>query len=109
MKFNRTSTKYFEVKDKVSKGSLKAAYILTYQNSVGFDDGKHNLYGAYKLENIAVQEKLPDSFFPLSIISNTGEVQYALVKKGLAFTVIQHSKRIHEKFLAKWQGKNFIN
>ena len=64
MKFNRTSTKYLEVEDKVSKGNLKAAYILTYQHSVGFDDGKHNLYGAYKLENIVVQEKLPDSFFP---------------------------------------------
>ena len=78
------------MEDKVLKTSLKAAYVLTYQHSVGFDDGKQNLYEAYKLENIAVPEKLPDTYFLLSIISNIAEVQYALMKMGLAFTVIQH-------------------
>ena len=65
--------------------------------------------GHTNLKTLPCKKNYQTVFFPLSIISNTGEVQYALVKKGLAFTVIQHSKRIHEKFLAKWQGKNFIN
>ena len=80
VKFNRKSAGHLEVEDKALKGSLKAAHVLTYQHSVRFDDGKQNLYDAYKLENIAVPEKLPDTFFLLPIISNTAKVQYVLVQ-----------------------------
>ena len=86
--FERNSDTHRFVEEMALKGSLKATHILGLQHFAGFEDEETDLREAEKLLSIAMPEKLPDTFFILSVIKrlfnpNELEIEHSLIKMGL--------------------------